>query len=82
MNRLLDMLQERRPGYHPMTSILDITFDCPADDYRLKLDCHKTLLKYVEAERRSVELKNDDGSDLVKLVINIDGNDEDNENEE
>jgi len=75
MSRLLDMLQERKAGYHPMVSILDLTDECQEDDYRLKLDCHKTLLKYVEAERRSIELKSEDGSELIKLVINVDGDD-------
>ena len=75
MSRILDMLQERKPGYHPLVSILEITDECLVDDYRLKLDCHKAIAKFVEAERKSVDIKSEDGSELIKLVINVDGDD-------
>lgn len=69
------MLQEveGHSGYHPLVSILRITDECMVDDHRLKLDCHKAIAKYVEAERKSVDIKSEDGSELIKLVINVDG---------
>jgi len=72
MGRILDMLQERKPGYHPLVSILELTDECMVDDHRLKLDCHKAIAKYVEAERKSVDIKSEDGSELIKLIINVD----------
>lgn len=70
MSRILDMLQELEPRYHPLTSILMIAHQAN-DDLRLQLDCHKTIVKYVEPEQRSIEYKSN-GDDLVKLQIVLD----------
>lgn len=70
MSRILKMLQEEKKDYHPLVSILKIAHKSDAD-LRLQYDCHKTIAKYVEAERRSVDIKTDDGSELISLNINV-----------
>jgi hypothetical protein len=73
MSRILNMLQEVEPGYHPLVSILKIARSPEArEDLRLQMDCHSKIAKYVEAERRSIDVKTEDGAELVKLNIKID----------
>jgi hypothetical protein len=74
MSRILEMLQAKVPEYHPLVSILEISQGEHADG-RLQLDCHKTIAKYVESERRSVEIKTEDGAELVHLRISVDEDD-------
>ena len=70
-NRIIEMLQEASGNsqYHPLVSILEIS-DRTEDD-RLAFDCHKTIAKYVESERRSIDIKSQDGYELVNLVVNL-----------
>lgn len=75
MSRILSLLQKEAGGeYHPLVAILQIAKK--TDDQRLEYDCHKTLATYVESQRRSVEIKSEDGSELVHLSINIGGDDD------
>jgi len=62
--------------YHPLVSIHKITRET-ATDARLSYDCHKTIAKYVESERKSVEIKSADGAELVHMTIDIGGADDD-----
>lgn len=70
MSRILDLLQEEEPNYHPLISILRISKDGEAD-LRLQLDCHRSIAKYVEAERKSIDIKSDNGDTLMALNINV-----------
>ena len=70
-NRILEMLQKEEADYHPLVAIHRLAKK--TDDERLMFDCHKTLASYVESQRRSVEIKSEDGSELVHLSINIGG---------
>lgn len=70
MSRVLEMLQAVEPGYHPLVSILRIARKS-GEDLRLELDCHRTIVKYVEAERKSIDIKTEDGAELVRLNINV-----------
>ena len=55
---LLNLLQERYPGYHPVLSLADIAFhEDNALDYKLQVDCHKTIAKYVTPALASVEMQ-------------------------
>ena len=74
MSRILDMLQKEEPNYHPLVAIHRLTKE--TEDQRLQFDCHRTIAKYVESERRSIEVKTEDGAELVHLHINL-GNDVD-----
>jgi hypothetical protein len=55
--RLLRMLQQRHPEYHPAMSIADLAHTAEEEELRFK--CHSTLLKYVEPELRSVQIQAD-----------------------
>lgn len=69
--RLLRMLQSQHPEYHPLMSIARIAHQAEAGitrtnsegetitepDYRLALQAHQTVLRYVEPELKSVEVK-------------------------
>lgn len=53
---VLEMLQSRYPGYHPLMAIADIAHSGAAnDDVKLKFDCHKTIAEYVLPKLRAVE---------------------------
>ena len=54
--RILAMIQERHPDYHPLIAIAEIANDRD-QDVRLRLSCHPTIVKYVESELKSVEEK-------------------------
>lgn len=66
---VLDMLQEKIPGYHPLMAIADIAIRANArfagheDDEmflqgsRIELDAHKTISKFVEPSLSSVQVK-------------------------
>lgn len=71
MSRILEMLQEVEPDYHPLVSILSISNEDESDG-RLRLDCHRAIAKYVEAEQKSIEVKSADGAELFGLNIVID----------
>lgn len=73
MSRILDMLQKEEAGYHPLVSIHRISVK--TQDDRLAYDCHRTIAKYVESERRSIEIKTDDGAELINLNILVDRDD-------
>lgn len=71
MSRILSLLQKEEVDYHPLVSIHRLS--ARTQDERLEFDCHKTIAKYVESERRSVEIKTEDGAELVHLNIVVDG---------
>lgn len=70
---VLKMLQKRHPGYHPLMELATIALD-DETDVRLKVDCHKTIVKYCEAELRSVEVRGEIKGDfgLLRVVIDND----------
>ncbi len=68
-SRILEMLHAVEPGYHPLVSILKIARK--TQDDRVELDCHRAIAKYVEAERKSIDIKTEDGAELVRLNINV-----------
>jgi hypothetical protein len=70
-NRILDMINQKYVGYHPLMAITDLAHNFEAD-MRLQFDCHKEIAKYVEATQRSIEIHNSDGEGLICLNIVID----------
>lgn len=71
MARILEMLQKEEANYHPLVAIHRLS--STTQDDRLAFDCHRTIAKYVESERRSIEIKTEDGAELVNLNIKVDG---------
>jgi len=52
--KVLALLQEEYPSYHPLIGVAKIAHE--TEDERLQFDCHKTLCRYVEPELKSVEV--------------------------
>ena len=70
MSRILEMLQQEEANYHPLIAIHRISGRA-GEDLRLQLDCHRTIAKYVEAERKAIDIKTEDGAELIHLKINV-----------
>jgi hypothetical protein len=71
---VLKMLQAKNGEYHPLIELMNIGMD-DKTDVRLKVDCHKTIAKYCEAELRSVEVKGAIDANLGVLRVSIDTDD-------
>lgn len=65
---LLEMIQKEHPGYHPILSLARIAH---GEDTSLaqQIDCHKTVLKYVEAELKSVDVSGEMKADFGTLRV-------------
>lgn len=56
--RLLAMIQQRHPNYHPIVAIADLAHDQNVKaDPRLELECHKAILPYIESKLANIEQK-------------------------
>ena len=72
-NRILNMLREHDGNgskYHPLTALLDLAdeYDATIPD---KINIHKTIAKYTEAEMKQIEFTGGAGSEPIGLNINI-----------
>ena len=54
---MLALIRTQYPDYHPIIAIAKMAHDDDIEDPRIKLDCHKTILKHVSPELKSVEAK-------------------------
>ena len=66
-DKVLALLQEKYPGYHPLVGVAEIAHS--TEDERLKFDCHKTLSRYIEPELKSVEVSQHRPGDEELRVI-------------
>jgi len=85
-NRILEMLQREHPNYHPLVSMAEIALEKDDEnkfvhDAKLRVECHKTIVKYVESELKSVEVKGNIKSDFGLLRVTIMEDDDDNDEE-
>lgn len=71
-DRILSMLQEEFPGYHPLKSLARIANRAEGEDDRLAADCNKALAKYIEPELKSIEVRSSDSEDGTMRVV-LDG---------
>lgn len=55
-DRMLALIRTKFPDYHPILAIAEIAHDKDVD-VKVKLDCHKTLIRYVTPELKSIEVK-------------------------
>ena len=55
--RMLALIRAKFPGYHPILAIAEMAHSTEIHDERLKFDCHKTIVKYVTPELKSIEVK-------------------------
>lgn len=69
-NRILDMIQAKYPGYHPLMSIAEIAHNPdPNITWELRHQCHKTIAKYVESELKSVQIESTDNRPRVTISM-------------
>ena len=52
---LIDMIQERFPGYHPVLAMAEIANDLD-NDKKLRFDATKEVAQYVVPKRKAVEV--------------------------
>ena len=66
--RILSLLQEKYPGYHPVMGIAKIAHS--TDDEQLEFNCHKAQARYVEPELKSVEVSQAPrDSEILKVIF-------------
>jgi len=73
-NSVLKLLREHQGAgstYHPLCSLLDLSGEADAT-VSDKINIHKSIAKYCEAELKSVEIKSND-LDGIKMSFNIGG---------
>ena len=75
-DRLLALLRQRHPDYHPILNIASIAHQAESEqDLELALKAHSTVLRYVEPELKSVEVK-DRRSDRRVVSVSLFEDDE------
>lgn len=77
---VLDMIQQKYPGYHPLMAIADIANNTEKDTgitWDLRYQCHKTIARFVEPELKTIEVKQTDTRRQV--TISLFGEDPDEE---
>lgn len=57
--RMLTFIRTKYPQYHPLMAIAEMAHDAGIEDHKLKLECHKTILRHVSPELKSIEVKAD-----------------------
>jgi hypothetical protein len=67
-DRLLEMIQDVHPNYHPILSLAEIATDND-NDVKVRLDASKVILPYIEAQLKSIEIKGDGKSDYGVLRV-------------
>lgn len=76
-SRVLKMIQERHPGWHPIVALADVAVneDNPLD---LRVSCMKTITPYCEAQLKSIEVNANVKQDFgILRVVMSDEDDED-----
>lgn len=70
-DRMLALIRTKYPEYHPLLAIAAIAHE--AEDVKIQLECHKTLIRYVTPELKSVEVKADIKETRRVVVSMFDG---------
>lgn len=81
-NNILEMIQQKYPGYHPLMALADIGLGTAPDiEWGVRVQCHKIIADKIVPNLKSVEHKgpndgrqkvtismfNDDDSDIVVI---------------
>ncbi len=68
---LIDILQEKHgKDFHPALLLANVISD-EDEDIKLRVDCAKNLLPYVEASKKSVEVRADIKSNVGLLRVSL-----------
>jgi hypothetical protein len=73
-SKLLQLMNEVRPQYHPAIGLLDVLGNLESQDadYKLQADIHKTLLAYVAPQLKSVEVTGEVNHNHGLLRVQLD----------
>ena len=71
-DRLLGMLQEQYPKYHPIIAMAEMAHDRSCKE-EIVFQCHKTIARYVESELKAVEVRTDTAKDYGQLRVVLEG---------
>lgn len=66
--RILKMIQDKYPNYHPILGIAEIAND-PDNDVKVLLDANKAILPYVECQLKAVEVQGNLKADFGVLRV-------------
>lgn len=80
-DRLLELIQEKYPNYHPILSLAEIATD-EDNDIKVRLDASKVILPYIEAQLKSIEIKGDGDSEFGVLRVILEESEKITENED
>ena len=65
---LLDLIQERFPGYHPIVAMAEVAHDEEAN-LALKFQAHKEIAQYVTPKLQSTQFTVRDEDDVLHVVL-------------
>lgn len=73
---IIDLIQQKHPNYHPLVSLAEIALEMneegrPLHEVKVRVDCHKTIARYVAPELKSVEMKGEIDADFGALTVRI-----------
>ncbi len=68
--KILDLIREKHPNYHPLLSLADIAHNDGAN-LKLQAECHTTIARYTESQLKSVEVKAEVSADFGVMSVRI-----------
>ena len=88
-NKILDLIQEEFPDYHPLLSLARIAHKTEdrvnegeeTASLKLQFECHQTIAKYTESQLKSVEVKANVKTDFGHLRVSVTKDDDDESSE-
>ena len=68
--RLLQLIQDQYPNYHPVLEMAKLANDKKADDL-VRFNANKEVAKYVEPALKAVEISGDTEGESLPIQINM-----------
>ena len=68
--RLLQLIQDKYPNYHPVLEMAKLANDKEADDL-VRFNANKEVAKYVEPALKAVEISGDTEGESLPIQINM-----------
>lgn len=67
--KLLNLMQEKHPGFHPALVLAEIA--CTSEDDKMRMDASKSLMPYVSPQLKSMEVHGEVKHDHGQLKVSI-----------
>ena len=68
--RLLQLIQDKYPNYHPVIEMAKLANDKEADDL-VRFNANKEVAKYVEPALKAVEISGDSEGENLPITVNM-----------